>query len=204
MPRINLRVLALWAALVLPSVGAAAGGQPAPITFHGEVRRGQVSVHDVRENLAFMLKPAQEGWGWYIWMGDPQQPLDDYVWVATPPYRGVNSRQIFGWHFRDADNTGPNEAGFKNMNAPQRVRQFRFVETPEQFRAAREALAIALWGGGRGKAEIDAATAFLLAGEGWGRGVVEITDLKLGNLAPHQRASIARMAFTVTLTPSYE
>lgn len=201
MHRNGLALLTLCATLVLVPAGAAAGQSPRVTAFEAEVRRGQEFTHDLGENLAFGLIPARDGRGWHIWMGDPQQPLDDYVSVATPPYRFIRPIQIYGGHFRNSDNTGPNAPGAKNVNAPQEVRQFRFVDTPEQYGVARQALEIALWGGGHSKAETAAARDLLLAGEGWGRGVLEITDLELGNLVPHQQAWIERMAFTVTLTP---
>ena len=204
MRRHRLTILAVCAALVAAPPGVMAGGLPGAVTFDGEARRNGAFIHELRDTLSFGLKPTAEGWGWTIWMGDPRQPRDDYVLVATPPYRGVNSTQIFGWHFRNADNTGSNEVGFKTVNAPQEVRPFRFVDTPEHYAAARQALEIALWGGDRGKAETDAARDFLLADEGWGQGVLEIAELELGNLVPHQRAWIERMAFTVTLTPFRE
>ena len=54
------------------------------------------------------------------------RPLENLARL-TPPYHFVpNPRFIEGWHFRNSDNTGPNEVGEKNVNAPQRVRDFIF------------------------------------------------------------------------------
>ena len=72
--------------------------------------------------------------------------MNDYAAVVTPPYRGVNQLQLYGWHFRNADNSGPNAAGPKNLNAPQELRSFRFVLSREDFEDAAGALARLLWG----------------------------------------------------------
>lgn len=200
MLRIGLTMLAFVAMLA----GAVAEEQSRTVVFEGAVRRGETFSRALGEHLAFALEPDRNGWGWRIWMGDPRRPLDDYVSVATPPYRFVRSIQLFGWHFRNADNTGPNAPGPNSVNAPQEVRDFRFVETPADYRAARQALEVALWGNGRSASEIAAARTLLLDGEGWGHGVLEITSLEFGNLVPNRRAWIERMAFTVTLTLSAE
>ena len=39
----------------------------------------------------------------------------------------MNHKYIVGWHFRNFDNSGPNEVGPKNVNAPGKVREFYFV-----------------------------------------------------------------------------
>jgi hypothetical protein len=42
----------------------------------------------------------------------------------TPPWHSVpNPREIEGWHFRNADNIGPNDG---SVNAPQELREFIF------------------------------------------------------------------------------
>jgi hypothetical protein len=45
--------------------------------------------------------------------------------IPPSPGRGyIPPREIDGWHFRNADNTGPNTG---DINAPQRERQFSFL-----------------------------------------------------------------------------
>lgn len=61
--------------------------------------------------------------GWSIRLYD-SEPIGDGVdlTATTPPLRGApNPRDIEGWHFRNADNTGPN---LGDVNAPQMMRAF--------------------------------------------------------------------------------
>lgn len=67
----------------------------------------------------FSLSAAK--WGWQIAVFDGETDLT----VATPPLRGPNPREIYGWHFRNADNTGPNKG---EVNAPQAMRAFVLSE----------------------------------------------------------------------------
>ncbi|MAK60264.1 MAG: hypothetical protein CMK09_04740 [Ponticaulis sp.] len=63
----------------------------------------------------FSLSAAK--WGWRIAVYDDETDLT----AGTPPLRGPNPREIYGWHFRNADNTGPNTG---EVNAPQHMRAF--------------------------------------------------------------------------------
>lgn len=61
--------------------------------------------------------------GWAIRLYD-REPIGDATDLTslTPPLRGApNPRDIVGWHFRNADNTGPNQG---DVNAPQTMRAF--------------------------------------------------------------------------------
>jgi hypothetical protein len=188
--------LAFWPLLAGP---VAAGGVQS-LVFEGSVRRGEAFERPLPDGLVFALRPQAHGW--LVWLGEPAQPSANYAVVATPPYRGVNPTQIEGWHFRNADNTGPNAVGTKNVNAPQDVRAFHFVASPEAYRATARDLEVALWGAGETEDEVSAARDRLLGGAGKGAGTLEITRLELGNLVPGARAWIERMAFTVTLVPA--
>ena len=45
----------------------------------------------------------------------------DFTKIILPvnqPVRGITSDSIAAYHFRNSDNSGPNEAGPKNVNAP--------------------------------------------------------------------------------------
>ncbi|MEM9233548.1 MAG: hypothetical protein AAGA69_04830 [Pseudomonadota bacterium] len=69
----------------------------------------------------FALVKAENGWSLRLYEGEPVGDAVDLT-SMTPPLRGApNPRDIFGWHFRNADNTGPNEG---DVNAPQHMRAF--------------------------------------------------------------------------------
>ncbi len=106
--------------------------------------------------------------------------------------------QLFGWHFRDADNSGPNAAGPKNVNAPQEVRGFRFVLNNQDHDDAMAALRRLLWGPVESEdvgLQLRNQRRELAKGEGR----LVITDMTLGNLATGETARFERMAFTVQL-----
>lgn len=106
--------------------------------------------------------------------------------------------QLFGWRFRNADNSGANTAGPKNVNAPQELRGFRFVLNDRDHDDAMAALRRLLWG----PVESDDVGLHLRA---WrrelakGEGRLEITDITLGNLVTGETARFRRIAFTVRL-----
>ncbi len=77
--------------------------------------------HTLDNGWVFALMRAENGW--LVRLYD-REPIGDAVDLTslTPPLRGApNPRDIFGWHFRNADNTGPNEG---DVNAPQSLRAF--------------------------------------------------------------------------------
>ncbi|MCK5623562.1 MAG: hypothetical protein KAJ11_14795 [Alphaproteobacteria bacterium] len=167
--------------------------------LRGEVQRGDTIVHPFEhEGHKFEFRLVPVGHGWSIWVGDPIIRERNHVVVATPPYRGNNPAVIQGWHFRNADNSGPNNPGEGNVNAPGETRKFAFVLDGAGYQAAREALEILLWPEGRNKVEIQAAEERLKAvPKAWG--VVEIEALELGNLVEGEQAWIERMAFRVRI-----
>jgi hypothetical protein len=97
----------------------------------------------------------------------------------TPPFHFVpNPRYLEGWHFRNADNSGPNDG---SVNAPQEEREFIFspdvghtIDYPPGDAAAEKLAA-------------------------FGRGSLVITSMELGHLATGQRARLERIAVTVRL-----
>jgi hypothetical protein len=67
------------------------------------------------------LTPLQEGW--FLAVTTTGRETEDLSRL-TPPWHFVpNPRAIEGWHFRNADNTGPNDG---SVNAPQELREFIF------------------------------------------------------------------------------
>ncbi len=178
---------------------AECAGNTSELTIDGAVARGERFARPLPGGLAFELRPLLGGW--VIWIGDPARPEENYAAVATPPFRGPNPTLIQGWHFRNADNTGPNAPGPKNVNAPQHSRGFRFVLDKARFDTAMETLAVVLWPGERGPAEVDAARDAYRAIEK-ADGTLQITDLELGNLVAGERAWIERARFTLRLCRS--
>lgn len=175
-----------------PALPAADG----TVTLSGTVARGEAFARPLSDGLGFRLVP--DAHGWTIWIGDPAHPEANYAAVATPPFRGPNPIHIAGWHFRNADNTGPNAPGPKNLNVPQRVRAFAFVRDRPSFRAAKAALGVTLWPGAHGADEVAAALE-VHAGLAKGAGRLEITALELGNLLAGARAWIERMDFRLSI-----
>jgi hypothetical protein len=112
---------------------------------------------------------------------------DEDLSRLTPPLHGVpNPRDIEGWHFRNADDSGPNEPGDRNVNAPGERREFIFSP----------AVGLTIDGPGAGRsvspADVDSVGAF-------GRGTLTILDARLGHIRSGERAAIERMRFEVDL-----
>jgi hypothetical protein len=128
---------------ILQTSKPASEAHPRSVTFSGEVLKGRSFEKTIRANLFFRLVPQELGWT--ILIGSKADAANNFCGVVTPPYRGINALQIEGWHFRNSDNTGPNDAGPKNVNAPQELREFYFVLSEADYRNAMDALQIMLW-----------------------------------------------------------
>lgn len=157
---------------------------------HGHVTRGELLELDLPESapsLRFQLAPLGEDWE--IRIVEEVMPDQDYSFVVTPPFHGINSRHLHGWHFRNADNTGPNVAGPGNVNAPQAQRDFCFV-----LDAASYTRALARFHGERdGNLTLEDIRT--------GSGTLVITELVLGNLEPGETAWIEFMRFALLVEP---
>lgn len=141
----------------------------APEPFHAPVGPG----------WTFALEPQPFGWSVAVY---DRQPLGDAVDMAmvTPPFHGpANPRDISGWHFRNAANTGPNEG---DVNAPQQLRNFLFSR------------ALAGTGGFRAPADPDAPR-FDPPDTGDGRGWLRIIDFRLADLEPGRQARMTELEF---------
>jgi hypothetical protein len=170
-----------------------------PLELRGEAQRGETLVHPFDHDgrhYQFRLLPVADGWS--VWIGDPTNRDRNYVTPGTPPYRGINPAVIQGWHFRNADNTGPNKPGAGHVNAPGKIRKFAFVLDGTGYQRAREALEILMWPEGREETEIKAAEK-RLTGVPKARITMEIEALELGNLNKDDRAWIERMAFRLRI-----
>jgi len=89
----------------------------AETNFSAEVREGEVYAAEFGGEFVFRLEPRPCEWEIVV----REKGGEENIARLTPPLHGVpNPRAIEGWHFRNTDNTGPNEAGAKNVNAPGR------------------------------------------------------------------------------------
>lgn len=124
----------------------------------------------------FQLKRASHGWDLRL---NDEDGLD--LTQMTPPLRGApNPRQIYGWHFRNGDNTGGNKG---EVNAPQQLRLFGFDP--------------ALSGTGGFKAS---AASGVDPENQPGRGALTIRDMGLADLEPGQKARMNYIKFDVCMT----
>jgi hypothetical protein len=161
-----------------------------PPDISGEVSRGQPFESQIVPGLFFRLLPIE--YGWEVWVGDASAPDHDFSRVVTPPFQGLNARSIEGWHFRNSDNSAPNEPGVKNVNAPQHKRRFCFVLNESDYQTAQ------LWLDAQQlSAEVQQTIQEKYNLLKSGSGLLTITRLRLGNLVPRQRAWIERMQFQV-------
>ena len=165
------------------------------VRFSGEVLKGQSFDRQIGTNIFFRLVPEELGWSISV---ASEAVRENFCSVVTPPYRGMNALHIEGWHFRNSDNSGPNDSGPKNVNAPQELREFAFVLNEADYRIAFNALQILLWPYGYSKQQIDAAEG-AHAKLRKGSGKLVIRDLKLNALEPGKQAGIDRMRFDVEL-----
>ena len=164
------------------------------VRFSGEVVRDERYVHALPGNLEFRLLPSPEGWS--IVIGRTGDRTEDYVGIATPPYHGTNPVFIEAWHFRNADNTAPNDG---QVDAPGAVRDFSFVLSRAQFKKFSDALDI--WSGsaaGATEKQRAAAAKFLLEGQRR-HGTLTISDMELGGLGKGNRPFFQLMKFSVDL-----
>lgn len=89
--------------------------------FQGTVKRGEEFERTTPAGWILRLRPQPEGWLLQVTVKGREE--EDLARL-TPPWHFVpNAREIDGWHFRNADNTGPNDG---SVNAPQKLREFIF------------------------------------------------------------------------------
>jgi hypothetical protein len=165
----------------------------APITFKGKVSRNQIFEEEVLNNLTFRLDPLEQGWE--IWMGDKSETGHNFSSVATPPFHGINARFIEGWNFRNSDNSGPNKAGEKNVNAPQYERRFCFFQDESDYQIAYYWLNNQLLSSEEERQENKEKFSMIKSRTG----ILRINNLELGNLIVNDRAWIEDMEFEVEL-----
>lgn len=120
-------VPALFAAGLLAACG---GAQPAdvvadePPSVSVTLERGQQGLVEVGGGYAVRFEPTDHGWFvTVLWLPEPGPELS----CITPPRMGPNPRDLAGWHLRNRSNTGPNDAGPDNLNAPGTARTVLFA-----------------------------------------------------------------------------
>jgi hypothetical protein len=146
----------------------------------GEVRQGSSFRGVTAGGWIFRLIPIE--WGWSVEVTREGREDEDLSRL-TPPWHFVpNPRHIEGWHFRNSDNTAPNDGG---VNAPLQLREFIF--SPEvgrglayQGSATTEAVVTRIHSFGRGWLHVDAH---------------ELTPLRRG-----ERAAFTWLRFSACLT----
>lgn len=175
-------------ALALLIIGTASAAAQAPILscdstedrtayyFGGEVSGQRAFTWPLPTGWLFALEPAPFGWDLRIYSNIQGDAPGVDLTALTPPLNGPNPRDIYGWHFRNADNTGPNTG---EINAPQELRLFHFAPT--------------LTAG-----DLPAATPE--PGPEDGRGWLRIQDYGLADLDAGEQARMVYLAFEVCLT----
>lgn len=175
------------------------------LVTRGTVIRDQVFSWQIGARLFFHLVPS--GLGWTMSVSSTEGVASgsedtvagrNFAGIVTPPYRGMNSLDIEGWHFRNADNSGPNSADSLGVNAPQMTRGFGFVLNDSDYLKALAALQTMLWPGSATEDELVEASRIhnaIIKGEG----TLVIRRLWLNNLVPGKQAGIDSMIFDVEI-----
>jgi hypothetical protein len=104
------------------------------IKIEGKLLAGKGLKEKIGKSLILKLTPADEGWD--LDVCDSHKHCQ-FVPVANPPYRfGAKVFEIYGWHFRNAENSGSNNG---STNAPGLIRDVSFVTNYEDFKIAERA-----------------------------------------------------------------
>ncbi len=171
-------------------------------TFDGKISRGQVYKHQIIPNLIFCLIPGGvidiPNDGWNIVVSDSRdgscdhnsENYVDFGPIVTPPFYGNQFFDVYGWHFRNKENTGESNG---DLNVPQRERFINFVFNREDYEIVWHRSRCSQWG-------IDEDCAFATQTSAqtdifWTRAKFTITELELGNLVPNSYARIESMKF---------
>ncbi len=148
--------------------------------IRGEVSRGTRFEQLTPTGWILRLVPVPEGWFLEVTRKDRE---GEDLSRLTPPWHFVpNAREIEGWHFRNADNSGPNEG---SVNAPGEMREFIF--SPQVGREIE-------YNGGATSAE-DVAKV-----RSYGRGWFFIESYRLIPPRKGQRAAFESLKFSACLT----
>jgi len=145
-------------------------------SFEARIQKGERFEKSFGPGLTLLLEPWE--YGWEILVRDDRP--EENIARLTPPFHFVpNPRFLEGWHFRNSDNSGPNDG---SVNAPQEEREFLF--SPEVGRSVDYPLTPA-----------QATELGVFA-----RGRLVVTSMELGNLRRGERAHLERLEFEVQLS----
>ena len=171
-------------------------GESSGANKHYTLNEGQEFSLPLDKELTFSLVPSGNGWiaevrpSIYAKNVFPVGPPN--LAAITPPFHGPNPTDIQGWQFRNSDNTGSNEVGPKNVNAPGKIRQIQYCATVEDY---------INW---EKEYEEYRSGRCLRDSEGCFPSVgcqetltLEVYDLKLNNLIAGQQAGITSMEFLI-------
>lgn len=182
---VGLQQMFLWSVLVAASMQAVVlpcesqTGRRAEL-IQGEVTRGRSFNQVTPAGWILRLVPVPEGW--LLEISTSGRETEDLSRL-TPPWHFVpNPRQIEGWHFRNADNTGPNDG---SVNAPQELREFIF--SPEVGRR------IEYSGSATSAEDVEKVRSF-------GRGWLFIESYRLTPPLKGERAAFETLKFSACLT----
>ncbi len=174
-------------AAVLAALVCGAAPEPserAALTFTGEVAAGVRFERRLGPGLTFVLAPTPEGWEVQVLA----EGRDENLARLSPPLRGpLNPRFIEGWQLRNADNSGPNEPGDLNVNAPGDEREIVF--SPE--------VGAAIDGPGAGRQSTPEEVERVGR---WGRGTITILDCELAGLGRGETPRAVRLRFAAALS----
>lgn len=146
----------------------------------GAVERGRGFTRTTPAGWILRLVPAPDGWLLQVTrVGREREDLAR----LTPSWHFVpNAREIAGWQFRNADNTGPNDG---SVNAGQQLREFIF--SPAVGRDGEY--------GGSATTPDDVARV-----QAFGRGWLLIESFRLTPARRGERAALEAMTFSACLT----
>lgn len=165
----------------LTAMGAeAAGPIRSRIPFDGTVKAGEKFECLFGGRFVFRLVPGTDEDGWSIEVIESGRT--DNLAALTPPLHFTTPTDIQGWHFRNEDNTGPNDG---SVNQPQEDRAFTF--SPEVVRMQK------LPTSGLTESDFQRIAQF-------GSGVLHIDWLILSPPNKGERARILEMSFHCTVS----
>lgn len=189
-------ILAALAAIIAAAPALAdqvcgASDEIAVARLSGEVYGAHGAEHRLSDKLTFALAPQAYGWGIVI-----RDVAGDDLAQLNPPLHVVdtNARTIAGWHFRTADNTGPNRG---EVNAPQTFRTVLFgFETLDPALNPELAAPGSPIGDPGSAAVADVAPAAPLVRPPYGRVELQIEDYGLADLEPGERARMVYLKYS--------
>ena len=160
LPRLSAR------GLLQTTTPCVSSSQRVAYSILGEVKAGEPFEKAVGDRFVFRLTPTPGGahdetpMGWDVRVFEEGRNED--LSAFTPPFHGINARDLYAFHFRNDDNTGPNEG---SVNAPQRHREFIF--SPEVGRTVQ-------W-----EEDLTKMLAAVARVKAFGQGTVDILDFRL-------------------------